>query len=258
MTSQNHLTQEDFVLLHYGESGAVAALESHLAECAVCRAERDALARLLARVDSLEVPERDEDYGATVWRRLQPRLRQRPAASWGLRLAPRRWALAAALVMMLGAAFLAGRHWPILGPEEYLPISVQARERALLAAVGEHLERTQLVLVELVNANGTHAPNEAVDISGQRHRAEELVAANRLYRLTAASVGDMGLSVVLEELERVLLDVARGPSEMAPEALEAVQKRIRDKGILVRIRVIDSMVEEREKAAAPHPPSRRV
>lgn len=257
MTGQDHLTQEDLVLLHYGESRAVPALESHLAACAVCRAERDALATLLARVDSLEVPERGEDYGATVWRRLQPRLRQRSNASWGLRLAPRRWALAAALVMMLGAAFLAGRYWPALGPAEYLPISPQARERVLLVAVGEHLDRTQMMLVELVNANGTHRPGEAVDISGQQRKAAELVAANRLYRQTAAAGGDLAISVVLEELERVLLDVARGPSELAPDALRTVQNRIREKGILLKIRVIDSVVEERKKSAAPHMPGRR-
>ena len=62
------------------------------------------------------------------------------------------------------------------------------RERILLVDLGEHLDRSQMVLVELVSAD----ESDAVDISGERARAEQLVAANRLYRQTADDTGDVG------------------------------------------------------------------
>ena len=52
----------------------------------------------------------------------------------------------------------------------------QGHDRILLVAVGDHLERSQMVLVELMNAT----PGESLDISSQQQVAEDLVSENRL------------------------------------------------------------------------------
>ena len=59
----------------------------------------------------------------------------------------------------------------------------------MLVDLGEHLDRSQMMLVELVSADD----RESVDISGERARAEQLVSANRLYRQTAMATGDAGI-----------------------------------------------------------------
>src|SRR5579883_1199913 len=100
----NHVTEEQFVLLYYGESPESSAIEEHLAECDQCRNEFRALQLALNSVDSAPVPERPADYGQAVWQRVAGRLgapRRRRAFAWWI------WApVTAALVL---AAFLAGR-----------------------------------------------------------------------------------------------------------------------------------------------------
>jgi len=238
----SHLTEEELVLHRFGEAEAPAAVEAHLAECADCRMALEALRRDLDAVPMPEPPERDADYGAQVWARLEPHLADaaRPAVS---RAARRRvWApvgLAASLVL----AFLLGRHWPheTAAPA---PVSAAARERILLVAVGDHLERSEMLLVELVTAGADGKP---VDISTQQEYAEELVGANRLYRQTVVRAGEPGVASLLDELERLLVEVAHRPSSMSAADLADIRSRIESRGLLFRVRVIETQVREKEK-----------
>jgi hypothetical protein len=50
--------------------------------------------------------------------------------------------------------------------------------------------------------------------------------------------GDNAMASTLDELERVLLDVANSPSEVTPAQFEAMQKRIAERGILLKVRVV--------------------
>jgi hypothetical protein len=140
-------------------------------------------------------------------------------------------------------AFLLGQRFPAPSP----PISAAVRERILLVAVGNHLERSQMVLVELANAP-TDAP---LDVSAERASADVLVSANRLYRQTAVRSGETALAAVLEELERVLIEVAAGPERLSPADLGELQRRIEARGLLFKIRVVGSQVREREKVPPP-------
>lgn len=152
------------------------------------------------------------------------------------------------------AAFVAGRYWP--RPQNSAPrvetaaISAPVRERILLVAVGDHLDRSQMLLLELENAE---APKGAaagmVDISAQQQRAGDLVAANRLYRQSATRSGDTNLSAVLDDLEPMLIQIAHSPSQISSAQLEDIQKRIASRGILFKVRVVGTEVREREKTA---------
>src|SRR5207247_10753041 len=150
----------------YGEADHKAALETHLAGCAACRAALESLRAALAAVRAEEPPERGADYGARVWERLQARLALSGTGGgrWpggGRGLAPRRLLFAGALAASLLLAFLLGRHSPRPGGGG---TSGPVRERILLVAVGDHLERAQVVLLELLNA-GPRAPP---DVSAPR------------------------------------------------------------------------------------------
>jgi hypothetical protein len=237
----SHLSEDDLVLLHYHEDAGSEA-NAHLAGCAACADRLRALGRTLALLRAPEAPERGEDYGARVWARLRPGLELREARPKVVPIRGRLWpravsvaALAAALVL----AFLLGRRFP----DQPQSLSAEVRERVLLVAVGDHLERSQMVLVELVNA----PVDEAMNVKAQRALADELVSANRLYRQTAARSGEPALTAVLEELERVLVEVAAGPDALTPDDLAELQRRIESRGLLFRVRVIGTQVREREK-----------
>ena len=145
------------------------------------------------------------------------------------------------------AAFLAGRYYPKAQPAAQTANAGQVvRERILLVAVGDHLERSQTVLLELVNAR----PGQSLDVASERERAGDLVADNRLYRQTAARDGDTRVASVLDDLEPVLLEIARGPDRLTPEEVENLRQRIEGDGILFKVRVVGSAVRHREERAA--------
>ena len=238
----NHLTEEQFVMYYYGEGDGSPAVRAHLDACEACRAEYAGLQRVLNVVDSVPAPERDASYGAQVWGRLQPKLGGR--RFWWQAMAPApRWAAVGAVALLVVAAFLAGRYYP--KRDTQTAKGGQVRERILLVAVGDHLERSQAVLLEVVNAPA----GEPLDVAGERERAGDLVAENRLYRQTAARTGDTRVTSVLDDLEPVLLEIAHGPDRLTPEEVESLRQRIEGDGILFKVRVAGSTVRHREETA---------
>ena len=239
----SHPSPDDLVLHYYGEASDPAAVDTHVAACPECRAAYESLRTTLTAVGAAEAPARGADYGAQVWQRLEPKLGTARSRTF----APRRLLWTGALAASLLAAFLLGRYMP-RGPGE--GTSGPVRERILLLAVGDHLDRSQVVLLELLNAD----PLASLDVTMERRSAEDLLSANRLYRQAAARSGDAGVASVLEELERVLIEVANGPSELGPQDLAALRRRIESQGVLFRVRVIGSQIREREKEAVQGPP----
>ena len=122
-----------------------------------------------------------------------------------------------------------------------------------MLAVGEHLGRSEMVLMEIANAGPETAGLKEVNISSQRRRAEDLLDENRLYRQTAVQEGDTGLANVLDELERVLLDVAHSPQTVTPAQFKSIRQRIDDDGLLFKVRVLANEIQKQKKTrpAAP-------
>jgi hypothetical protein len=254
----NHLKEEQLVDLRYGglvDAQLRKACEEHLAACAACRSEYQALERVLAAVDAAPVPERDEYYGARVWQHIRPRLEERRGWDWTAWFAPRRLAAVSAVAALIVGAFFVGRYGargpnrPGLNGLTNTASNHAVRERILLVAVGDHLDRSQMVLLEVVNADEKDAAGGTLDISDEQKRAGELVESNRLYRQTAEHQGDAAMASVLDDLERTLLEIAHGPSKPTGPQLVQLQQRIAAKGLLLKVRVVGSEVREREKSA---------
>ena len=75
-----------------------------------------------------------------------------------------------------------------------------------------------------------------------------MIDDNRLYRQTAHSTGDTAVAGVLDDLERVLLEIANSPSEVSNGQLEQFREEIRERGLLFKVRVVGSQVRQREMA----------
>ena len=244
-----HLNDDDLVLHYYGELPAPeeSRAESHLSACAACQTNYTKLQRVMAFVDSAPAVEPGPGFERIVWARLEPALHgpRRNWFSWFV-LNPARLAFTAGIVMLIGAAFMAGRMTHSVAPGNATQSPEKVRERILLVDLGDHLDRSQMVLVELVSADDSQG---SVDISMEQTRAEQLVKANRLYRQTALSTGDAAMASILDELERVLVDVAASPSTVSQDDLDSVRRRIESKELLFKVRVVSSQVRERQKAA---------
>jgi anti-sigma factor RsiW len=241
-----HYSEDELILYRYGEGRHRERVDEHLQACDACASTYRSIAGTLATVGELDIPERDDRYGLEVWQRIRHRLPVQEAPWW---MAWYRPALAGAIAALIVAAFVAGRFWSRPTPEPSAPVEANetlpadAGERVRLAAIGDHLERSGRVLLDLVNTDGLH-----VDVSGQQAWASDLIDANRLYRHAAERAGEDGIASVLDELERNLLEIVHGPSTLTPAELEAVRVRLDAGALLFKVRILSDELRERELA----------
>lgn len=249
-----HYTEDDLILYYYGEARRRADIEQHLGACGACAATYRQIAGTLSLVTAPAVPDRDDRYGLEVWQRIRHQLPLQDAPSWRAWFKGDRFAmagLAAALCIVVVAAFVAGRFWQ--RGDAGRPTGAQASDvsndastRVRLAAIGDHLERSERVLLDVVNARGTR-----IDVSDAQTWAADLVDANRLYRQAAIRDGDTMVADVLDELERNLLELVHGPSTLTPAQLDQLRVRLDAAALLFKVRVLHDELRERETAPAP-------
>jgi hypothetical protein len=233
-----HASDEDLILLAWGEPTRSA---EHAGACERCQARLFRMRQFLEGVPAPSVPDRDETYGREVWRRLAPKLTDQSRPRRHSLFAPASFVRVAAILTLLLGAFLIGR---LTSQRAAQPSPGPVRERILLVAVGDHLERSEVVLLDFVNSESSTGASERA-----RERARNLLADNRLYRQTAARSGDPAVAGVLDELERVLIEMAHGP--VSPESREALRRRIESEGVLFKIHVLDTRVRAGENGRAP-------
>jgi hypothetical protein len=241
-----HLTEEELIAYREGEPTQREAIAEHLTSCTACRTELERIEAVLSALDNLPVPERGPEYGRAVWQQIAPRLPEKAGRGWRAWFEPRRWVAIGAMAAVVVGAFVAGRWSKPRVPDAPGASAAQVRERVLIVAVGDHLGKSEMVLMELANATQAQGQKQ-INISAEQLRAEDLLDANRLYRETAQQNGDAALADVLDDLERVLLDVAHSPQELTPAKLESLQKRIEAHGILFKVRVVGKELQEKQK-----------
>lgn len=234
-----HCSNEQLILHMYGEAQD-PEVETHLGSCVECSAQLDALRRELAILDSAEIPEPPPFYEAQVWNRLQWRMkRDQPV---------RRWiplSVAAGFLVAVIAGTVVWRTRPT--PPAVQPVQVVANtppqapqaERVLLLVVNEHYGRSARLLLEVANT----APGEKIDLGAEQKSAQDLVETNRLYRQTASQTGQRDIASLLEELEPILLELARSPAQPAAADLRSLQRRIESKGLVFKLRVLSGESE---------------
>jgi hypothetical protein len=258
-----HYSDDELALYFYGEASRPEKIRDHLDRCEGCAAHYAELAAILKLVTAPPIPERDERYGLEVWQRIRPQLPVAPPAVlplWRRRVFPIA-ALATAAVIVF--ALVDGGGWPGW-PGQQRPATViahapsavgptapasnaDAADRVRRAAIGDHLEQSERLLLDFANADGRQ-----IDVTSQRAWADELLQSNRLYRDAASLAGDAGVADVLDDLERSLLDIANGPSTLTEADHQRVQRRVDTSTLLFKLRVLsDALHEDDTHANAP-------
>lgn len=224
-----HLDDEQLLEAYYGGFDA----GGHLTTCHECRANFDRLREVLDALNQYPIPHRDAGHGSAVWTALLPKLpRDREHRIWN-----RWWMLAPAFAALLTIAFVTGR---LTERGQTTGIPEKARERVLLMSLSDHLEQSQIVLANVANADSGRT-----DGGSERDRAHELLGANRLLRQTAVRLGDAADAALLDDLERVLLEIANGPDRLSRADLERRQQQIDQEGLLFKVRVTSIASRER-------------
>ena len=144
-------------------------------------------------------------------------------------------ALACLVVLAISFSLLSNRHRPA-------GISSEAQARVFFDSLSEHLDRSEILLAEVANAQ----PGPDV-LRRAQATARDLADDNRLLRLASNRAGDMSRSALLEDLERILLSVANAPANFSPDDLSDLQKRIDEQGLLFKVRITDDDLRREER-----------
>jgi hypothetical protein len=238
----NHISEEHLIDYYYGEAESPAAISEHLEACSDCAQSYELMRRDLEDIKPIAVPQRDSAYGSEVWgsiRGLVPSYEKaRKISPWNwFRL---NWSIAAAAMacLLLVAAFFAGRKWEHRNGTTIANATneQQGRQRVVLLVLGDHLDRSERLLVELKHAEpSTEGPLQA--------EARDLLSANRLYR-ESVKQQDPALASALDHLERVLIEVSNEPAGLSQAKLDELQKEMNTDGLLFEVRVLRSRVQE--------------
>jgi hypothetical protein len=190
------------------------------------------------------VPEPDADFERVMWARVRKSTTARRQWTW--RMVVPAAALAATVLM----AVLVARQLPSTTPAPQ-PVGTsaantvgaadQSSDRVLLTALDEHLEQTEALLVELRNST------KSDDLRLERMTADDLVSAGRLYRQSAEFAGRPAVVRVLDDLEPVLVELARSPDRMGDQQREWLRARITDDNLLFKVRAMSTDLRDEVK-----------
>jgi hypothetical protein len=248
-----HYTDDELTLYYYGEGRRRHDIERHLESCDGCTATYREIAGTLAMIAAPEVPERGDEYGRDVWQRIRHTLPERQpstAAALAAFFQPGRFAFVAAAAMLVLAAFLAGRVWPRLPAPGAPQIAStgpaaapagESRQRILLTSVADHLDQSERVLSDIMNA-------PRGDISAEQRWAGDLLDASRLYRQDALDAGESSVAAILDDLERSLIEIVNSPAKISAADLEQIRRRIDAASLLFKVRVMSDELRERGDA----------
>jgi hypothetical protein len=193
-------------------------------------------------VGDADVPEPPAEFERVMWARV--------SAALPPRTSPWSWRALVPLTSFgaLALALAVGGRTPSPATETQVPAvqaageptatpdaeALEARERALFTALDGHLAQTEMLLIELMNG-----PDRATtDFEFARTTADDLVASGRLYRATAQVTGHRRVAAVLEDLEPLLVEVARSPEQVDSATVRSIRERISDDGLLFKVRAV--------------------
>ena len=229
---------DDLILFYYGEHEAPEEIAREIAANPELARRYEALRGELSALDRLDAPEPRPGLETRIWARLAPSL---PRSTRRFAV-PRGWVGWAALMTAVFAVALlgivAGRLLHQAPDERSVAETLKAlppaaRDRVLQAALADHLDSSQRLLLEV--ANGAPA------LDDERAFAETLLSANRLYRRAAERAGQRRIAAVLGELEPVLSQLADAPETFD---LRRSKERIEAGDLLFKVRIARNNLKE--------------
>jgi len=241
----SHLREEELVEYFYTKGDPGSPARRHVENCAECGQAYAALRTDLEEMEFAQPPARDADYGERVWESLAPGL---PAYA-----APRRrWlrsgflmglSYATACGLLVTSAFIAGTLWEknqTHPTTATTPAPPAPREKVVLVVLGDHLDRSERLLVELKHAD----VDSAEMVSPLREEARSLLAANRVCLKSATQGDDPELKTALDNLNRLLDELASQPEGLNSAAIARLQNEMNSDGLLFEVRVLRSRIPE--------------
>ncbi len=243
----NHLTEEQMIE-HFHQPSA--GFEDHLKTCTECAASYAALESDLTEWRQVPTPVRAASYGQRVWNSISPSLAvyaPQPRRWFGISMRMGLVYAAGCAVLMVGA-FYAGRLSETRKQESVAQSnSDQNKQKVILVVLGDHLDRSERLLVELKHAD----TNSAETVAPIRDEARTLLAANRVCRKDAAQIGDPALAGALDHLDALLTELSSQQGPLDAATISRLQSEMNSDSLLFEVRVLRSKMPD-DQGAPPH------
>jgi len=249
----SHLSEEEIVEHYSGEAAGrreSRVAQQHLESCAECAAARAKLADDMKSLDGLEYEGLSVEYGESVWARVSAKLPALVLDEMPRRRVPWRLALTfvAASAVLVVAAFEVGRVWENgHHPQNAVvkPAIPPVERQVVVVVLGDHLDRSERLLVELKHADG----EDPDVVKPMREEARSLLVANHAFLEDADKSGDEALTHALDRLGHLLNNVANAPGGLNSDSIARLQKEMQAEGLLFKVRVLRSRTPQQEMTA---------
>lgn len=229
------------------EAQSEQQLNTHLAECAACRATLAELQHVLHALGKPAPPQMPEHFWSGYWDRLRDRMatEMQPRDSWLASLRARfnfnwtfayRFAAAAALVLL---GIFIGRYFQ---PQAQQPLATQtipqyaSQEATTISQRAANvLDRSKILLLGIINEDLSAVSAE--DVMRQRKVSRELLTEVRSLQTVLPNSPDRRLLQLVQQLELVLMQIAALEAEHDLTNVELVREGIDREGLLLKINI---------------------
>jgi hypothetical protein len=238
----------------YGELGPAdrRAFEDHLQSCPDCASEYSVMGATLRIMDQRRRPDPGREFWDGYWDRLEARLdnevtlhaaRESLAARAGrlFALVPRWSYRAAAGAALILIGILIGRAvFPPSGSSS-TGISEGARSAAVpvsndpVARARDYLERSQILLLGLVNYDPTTEDLSALDMPRKKALSRELAAQAADIQNSLKDSREMRLRQLVGDLQVIMMQIANLGAGNDLDGVELVKAGVQTKGIFLKI-----------------------
>jgi hypothetical protein len=240
--------EDQFVDALYGELKIRDDFDAHLKECAQCRALYQTMQKTLNVMDERVRPELSSDY----WERYDESLKNRlkaPQSKEGKVIFFQKipgWALkAAAAFILVAVGILIGRFYMAPStpnfvqenPRPQVPAAPQIQRTSLDPETKRFLERSEILLVGIVNLEPDENSTYSTDLTAQRKMSRELIQQAPIIKANLKGPERRRMTQLVSDLELILLQIANLEAENDVPEIELVKSGVDRKGVLFKINV---------------------
>ena len=221
--------------------------DSHLKECAQCRALYQTMQKTLNVMDERIHPELSPEYWQQYDASLQNRLSEVKSKDKdkGKVISFNKipgWALkAAAAFILVGLGILIGRYYMAPEPakivvKDELP-ALPVHRASLDPETRRFLERSEILLVGIVNLEPEEDSTYSTDLTAQKKMSRELIQQAPVIRANLKGPERRRLTQLVSDLELIMLQIANLEAESDVPEIELVKSGVDRKGVLFKINV---------------------
>ncbi|HEY7159778.1 MAG TPA: zf-HC2 domain-containing protein [Acidobacteriota bacterium] len=244
--SDCHKFEDQFVDALYGEldPSNQQSMNEHLKQCSRCKELFASMQNTLQIMDGREHPELPEEYWNQYDQSLQKRISDSKTQNvrWHSFGKIPGWALkAAAAFILVGIGVLIGRYY--MTPTTELPIASSRpttsttvqRVSSMDPETKRFLERSQVLLIGVVNLEPDAEGNYPAELSAQKKVSRDLIQEASVIKKKLKGPDKRRLNELVSDLELILLQIANLEAANDQPEIEMVKSGVDRKGVLFKI-----------------------